>query len=239
MLPVGAMPAGSKIVYKGEIAMTTVTAILFAVFLALCVVNLVGLQKDDVKINKITKPLLMPLLALTYWFAVRGTGCFELYLVIGLLCGFLGDTFLLGTSDKLFTCGLLAFLVGHIFYILTYHGSFTLDAMTPVGIIVPAVVYALLLWQIVKRLFPSLKKTDKPGVIVYMIVILLMSFTALQLALATGNWRPFAGSLLFVASDTMLAFQNFKFRPTPFSRVAVMSTYLLAQMLIAFGFTVK
>ena len=216
--------------------MTTWIGIAFAVFLALCVVNLVGLRKDDKKTDKWSKPLLMPLLALTYWLAVRGSGSFEFYLVIGLLCGFLGDTFLIGTSDKFFTCGLLAFLAGHIFYILLYLGHFVLGDMTPVGIIVPAALYALLLWQIVKRLFPSLKKQDKPGVTVYMIVILLMSFTALQLALATQNWCPFAGSLLFITSDTMLAFQNFKFRPTPFSRVAIMSTYLLAQMLITFGF---
>ncbi len=216
--------------------MTTWTAVSFAVFLVLCVLNLLDLKKDEPKTNKITKPLLMPMLALTYFLAVRGSGNLEIYLLAALLCGFLGDTFLLGTTDKLFACGLVAFLAGHIFYILLYLSKFELSQLTPVGIIVPAAVCVLLLCLVVKNLYPSLKKPEKIGVTAYMLVILLMSFTALQLALTTGNWRPFAGSLLFVASDTMLAFQNFKFRSTPFSRVAVMSTYLLAQMLITFGF---
>ena len=225
-----------KIVWKRGFIMTTWTGIVFIVFLVLAVVNLIGLKKGDTKIDKCTKPFLMPLLALCYWLAMRGSGRLELFLIIGLLFGFLGDTFLLGKSDKLFTCGLLAFLAGHIFYILLYLGHFSLAALSPLGIIVPAAIYALLLWLVVKKLYPSLKKRDKPGVTVYMLVILLMSFTALQLALTGGNWLPFLGSLLFVTSDTMLAFQNFKFRPTPFSRVSIMVTYLLAQMLITFGF---
>lgn len=216
--------------------MTTWTGIVFAAFLALAVVNLIGLNKGSVKMDRWTKPFLMPLLALLYWLAMRGSGRLEGYLLIGLLFGFLGDTLLLGTSDKMFTGGLLAFLAGHIFYILLYLRHFSLSALSPAGILVPAVLYALLLWVIVKKLFPSLKKQDKPGVGVYMVAILLMSFTALQLVLTGGSWWPFAGSLLFVASDTMLAFQNFKYRPTPLSRVSIMLTYLLAQSFIMFGF---
>lgn len=210
--------------------------IAFIVFVVLGVINIFGLHKDSVKINRFTKPLLMPLLAFSYWLAMRGSDSFALYLIIGLACGFLGDTFLLGTSDKLFTCGLLAFLVGHIFYILLFISRMDITAIVPLWFILPIVLYVLLLVWIAKKLFPSLEAKDKPGVSVYMAVILVMSYAALLFAVSGHSWFPFVGSLLFVASDTMLAFQNFKFRPTPFSRVAIMVTYLLAQSLITFGF---
>lgn len=216
--------------------MTTWSAIAFVAFLILAVVNIVGLRSDDTRVNRCTKPLLMPMLALAYFLAARGSDDFALLLVIGLLCGFLGDTFLLGTTQKLFTCGLLAFLAGHIFYILLYLGRTELSALPLTGILLPLAAYALLLYLVLKGLFPSLKKEEKPGVAVYMAAILAMNWAALQYALGGGSYLPFAGSILFVLSDTMLAFQQFKFRSTPFSRIAVMTTYLAAQTLITFGF---
>lgn len=216
--------------------MTTWSGIAFLAFVILAVVNLIGLRSDDTKVNRRTKPLLMPLLALAYWLAMRGNESFALFLVIALLCGFLGDTFLLGTTQKLFTCGLLAFLAGHIFYILLFLDRTELSTLPLLGFILPLVVYVLLFWLVIKKLYPSLKKEDKPGVTVYMIAILLMNYAALQFGLAGNSYLPFVGSIFFVLSDTMLAFQHFKFRSTPFSRIAIMSTYLVAQMLITFGF---
>ena len=216
--------------------MTTWSGIVFIAFLLLSIVNIIGLRSDDGKVNRCTKPLLMPLLALTYWLAMRGSDEFAPLLVIALLCGFLGDTFLLGTTQKLFTCGLLAFLAGHVVYIMLYLGRVELAALPLLGLILPFAVYALLLVLVLKKLFPSLKKEDKPGVTVYMIVILLMNWAALQFALGGNSFLPFIGSILFILSDTMLAFQQFKFRSTPFSRIAIMTTYLAAQALITFGF---
>ncbi|MGI5978894.1 MAG: lysoplasmalogenase [Oscillospiraceae bacterium] len=216
--------------------MTTWSGIAFLAFVILAVVNLIGLRSDDTKVNRRTKPLLMPLLALAYWLAMRGNESFALFLVIALLCGFLGDTFLLGTTQKLFTCGLLAFLAGHIFYILLFLDRTELSTLPLLGFILPLVVYVLLFWLVIKKLYPSLKKEDKPCVTVYMIAILLMNYAALQFGLAGNSYLPFVGSIFFVLSDTMLAFQHFKFRSTPFSRIAIMSTYLVAQMLITFGF---
>lgn len=216
--------------------MTTWSGIAFLAFVILAVVNLIGLRSDDTKVNRRTKPLLMPLLALAYWLAMRGNESFALFLVIALLCGFLGDTFLLGTTQKLFTCGLLAFLAGHIFYILLFLDRTELSTLPLLGFILPLVVYVLLFWLVIKKLYPSLKKEDKPGATVYMIAILLMNYAALQFGLAGNSYLPFVGSIFFVLSDTMLAFQHFKFRSTPFSRIAIMSTYLVAQMLITFGF---
>lgn len=216
--------------------MTTWSGIAFLAFVILAVVNLIGLRSDDTKVNRRTKPLLMPLLALAYWLAMRGNESFALFLVIALLCGFLGDTFLLGTTQKLFTCGLLAFLAGHIFYILLFLDRTELSTLPLLGFILPLVVYVLLFWLVIKKLYPSLKKEDKPGVTVYMIAILLMNYAALQFGLVGNSYLPFVGSIFFVLSDTMLAFQHFKFRSTPFSRIAIMSTYLVAQMLITFGF---
>jgi uncharacterized membrane protein YhhN len=63
-----------------------------------------------------------------------------------------------------------------------------------------------------------------------------MAVSALQLFLAQGELFGafvFAGSLCFVASDTMLALVTFRKKPL---YVYVMITYIAAQLLITLGF---
>ena len=44
--------------------MTTWSGIVFIAFLLLSIVNIIGLRSDDGKVNRCTKPLLMPLLTI-------------------------------------------------------------------------------------------------------------------------------------------------------------------------------
>jgi len=90
---------------------------------------------------------------------------------------------------------------------------------------------------ILKKLNPYLCSMKVP-VIVYLIVILIMSFTSFSRIWALKGvsfWLPFIGSIFFIASDSLLAFRNFKLK---LSRgwISIMVTYILAQLLIIFGF---
>jgi len=78
----------------------------------------------------------------------------------------------------------------------------------------------------------------KVPVIVYLNVILIMSFASFSRIWALKGllfWLPFVGSIFFIASDSLLAFRNFKVK---LSRgwASIMITYILAQLLIIFGF---
>ena len=86
-------------------------------------------------------------------------------------------------------------------------------------------------------LFPHLDGVLKPAVLIYVLAILSMSSMALN---RLGNGHPisftlvFAGSLLFVASDTMIAINRFLVS-IPFEGLLIMSTYIGAQYLIMRG----
>ena len=71
---------------------------------------------------------------------------------------------------------------------------------------------------------------------VYIFVISCMSASALLFSMSNGRgaWWAFAGSLLFVFSDFVLALQLFR---TPFKhgRLIVMASYIPAQFLLALG----
>jgi len=78
-----------------------------------------------------------------------------------------------------------------------------------------------------------------PGFL-YMIIITLMSFTtAIRYDAVTlvPYLLPLFGSLLFIASDTVLALGMFKTK-IKYGDVIVMLTYILAQTLITIGVTI-
>jgi uncharacterized membrane protein YhhN len=181
-----------------------------------------------------SKPLLMPCLLVYYWILSPDAS----YLVMGALWfAFLGDVFLMFSTRKIFfILGLGSFLLCHIFYII----YFIRADMFPSG--VPALFWLALIAYVTAgtTLYMMLKRNlgdMKLPVIIYIFTILFMSFLCAARYYhfkETAFWHPFAGSLLFIISDAILAFNHFK-KTIRFSGVLVMSTYILAQLLIIFG----
>lgn len=197
--------------------------------------DIAAVGKGCVRAERIVKPLLMPLLLVFYLVSTKAPNVF---LVLALVCGFLGDTFLLG-SGAFFACGLFAFLLGHVFYITVFLKSLDFMALPPLFLISAVLLYVLYCIPVSRRLLPSVEPKLRPAVILYMTCLLGMSCSSLlRYACASGVqfWLPFLGSLLFVSSDTMLAFRVFKKKSSGNSGAAVMVTYLLAQLMIVSGF---
>jgi uncharacterized membrane protein YhhN len=205
--------------------------ILFALF---SVANIIAVGKRNKLLEQITKPFLMPLLLVFYLLCVKAP---NILIVLALTGGFWGDTLLLG-SGIFFTFGLIAFLTGHAFYITAFLKPLDFATIPAVFYLlaVPYIVYSV---QFCKRLFPAINK-EKPQVVIYMVCLLAMSFSSLLRVNSVGGpqfWLPFVGSLLFIASDSMLAFDSFK-EVVKGRIVAIMVTYLLAQSLIIAGFII-
>ncbi|HVG35877.1 MAG TPA: lysoplasmalogenase, partial [Pyrinomonadaceae bacterium] len=83
-------------------------------------------------------------------------------------------------------------------------------------------------------LWPGLASMKAP-VMIYMLVIIAMAWQALNRWAATGEQGSalaFAGAMLFVASDSLLAVNRFRKRIRG-AQVYIMSTYFMAQWLIA------
>jgi uncharacterized membrane protein YhhN len=125
-------------------------------------------------------------------------------ILLALVFGFLGDVFLLLGKKQNF-----------FLFFLPYIGG------------------ALLLF---KKLFSSMQSMKLPA-IVYMSVIFVMSFTSFS-RIWTASFLSvlltFTGSLAFIISDSLLAFNMFKVEKKK-NDVIIMTTYILAQLLIIFG----
>ncbi len=209
----------------------------FFVFLGLYVIDVVlqlyACLKEKERLRRITKILLMPLLALTYFVASSTP---QILVILGLLFGCLGDTFLLNHHSRIgFPAGLCAFFIGHVLYVLAILPALndpSLWLILPVGL-----VYALGAIRTFTQLKPYLPKNLVILCLLYM--LLLASFSAVAalnaiLLTRLGSILIFCGTLFFLVSDTVLSFNTFK-EEKKGGNFIVMLTYIIAQTLIACG----
>lgn len=177
-------------------------------------------------LRMITKPIPVLLMAM-YLLMQPGAGRFKWLIIIGLLLGMTGDI-LLEYSPDAFLPGLIAFLLGHIFYII----AFTSDSQAP------AWVAAIFIYLFGLAMYSFLEIGDlgtmSLPVLVYIIIITTMVWRALARYHAPGVPQTSAqagaiGAILFLISDSLLAITMFIFK-LPFAGVAVIISYWLGQL---------
>ncbi|WP_126993440.1 lysoplasmalogenase [Thermosipho globiformans] len=151
----------------------------------------------------------------------------EFLVVAGLFFGMLGD-FLLEFEDK-FLHGMVLFLLGHIFYSLSFFMKFGVP-----NILVFFIVLFILLILYFVILFKKAKDFKIP-ILVYTIAIgIMLSFTfspAFKNIYYLRFMLPLAGGL-FVFSDFLIAIEKFV-RKIKYSEIIILGTYFLAQLIIA------
>ncbi len=150
----------------------------------------------------------------------------------GLALSLAGDVFLMWPEG--FLPGLVSFLLAHLAYILAFtrHARF---AARPIAFAVYGLIGAALLWQ----LWPGVPPALRWPVLAYVVCLAAMAAQAGVLWLAARDTAAEAaarnaalGGLLFMSSDTLLAFNKFA-APLPFAALWILATYWLAQGLIA------
>lgn len=172
-----------------------------------------------------------------YLYATKSTNPLGLKIMIGLIFGMLGDILLnlrfilKKNGQKAFLIGILMFLIGHILYLaalVPQAGSFAIDAF------IGAVLAAGLLTYIFKTM--DVKIAFKIFGIFYLGAVIIMTVTAIHIAITTGNVQDIVyaiGAVLFTASDIVLIFNTFS-GVTKFSlRITNLSLYYVGQLLIA------
>ncbi|RMF10876.1 MAG: lysoplasmalogenase [Candidatus Neomarinimicrobiota bacterium] len=182
--------------------------------------------KGDFRLLLIYKPLTTVLILLLAWMGGPVTDRYRNLLCLGLICSLAGDIFLLW-KDRFFLPGLVSFLLAHILYSLAF---LTGRKVRVRGTVIPYLIYGGVIYGL---LFPGLGGLRWP-VLGYVLVILFMAWQALE----RKRWRPEVGSwaalgaLLFVVSDSCLAWNRFR-SPLPVAPLLVLGTYYLAQTLLA------
>ena len=178
------------------------------------------------------KPLTTALIfAIALDRAPAGPRAYAIAILIGLLCSLAGDIFLMLPADR-FIAGLVSFLLAHIAYIVAFSTApgATLSWRSA-ALLFPLLLYGAVVFR---RLRPTLGALAPP-VLVYMLVIIVMAWRALDLWAQVRTPSALAaalGALLFVASDSLLALNRFagKFAA---AQALVLGTYYTAQWLIA------
>jgi len=178
-----------------------------------------------------TKPLLMPLLVVFYFFAAGDSP----WIYGALLFAWLGDLALLKRGTLYFVLGLVSFLVGHLL-MSTHLLNLSLTPLTSSTTAIVFVVMLGLAAGLFNYLRPHLGSLQLP-VLVYCLVLATKGSLALLLLWQGPNAMTSlvaVGALVFMASDLTLAINRFV---TPIRKVHlwVMSSYTLAQGMMVFG----
>jgi len=213
-------------------------------FICVSVLHVISVAKENQKLIYYTKPFLMPLLALYYAFGSIALNSFNWLIVVALLFGCGGDTFLmLKGKESYFLMGMVSFLLGHVFYIIAFlmqttNNIFWVVVTGPI-LLIPVIIILI-------TTFPKYKNglgDMKIPVFVYMGAILFMHISAILRVTSYSIVNvPFIsvylGSILFIFSDSLIAINEFSDRKVPNIRVYIMSTYIIGQFLIALGMVI-
>ncbi len=177
------------------------------------------------------KPLTMVLAIACVGLKAREAGRvtrFHMLLMAGLAASMAGDVLLM--LPGLFIPGLVAFLVAHLFYIALFRQGvawFPARRALLATLGIGALMYAFL-WS-------GLNPVLKLAVAAYVVVIALMAAQAIGRAVVLREKSSVlvaAGACFFMLSDSILATNRFAM-PVPMAQFWVLSTYYVAQILIA------
>lgn len=194
------------------------------------------------RLRRLTKPLLMPMLA--WSMRSRRSGADRVMMqrtLAGLGLSAVGDIALLRHDDVGLLRGLRAFLAAHLAYIcaFSHRGRWVAGSGTAKRLVPLAVVWASVLPTFARR-----AGSLRAPVFVYGTVLAAMQASALLLdddVPAAARTRIARGAACFLVSDALLAAGRFLMPRGPGARhhrldeAAVMATYTFAQWLIVDG----
>lgn len=194
---------------------------MLAPYVATAAVDTVLAGRKRRRARRVTKPVLMPLLA-----GHAGPRTDPLVLG-GLGLSWLGDIALLGTSERAFASGLGSFLAAHACYLTAFARRRRNGVRKAPGI---AALYVGV-WIAVNAVLWSRTGRMRVPVVIYGTALVAMALAALD----TDDAKVAAGGASFLASDSILALRTFGGPVPPGADALVMLTYTVAQALIAEG----
>lgn len=208
-------------------------------FIVNALVHVIG-QAGHVQILiDVTKPLILPFLS--GYYVASSSFPRSFILLTALFACWIGDIALMftGYSEVWFMTGLGAFLVGHIYFIITYRQFRTesIEAgLLPTQKIRFSLPVVLAGTGLIVVLYPGLGGLKVP-VVIYATAIIVMVMNAIFRFGRTPSmsfWLVLFGALMFMVSDSILAINKFM-GGIKMSGVLVMTTYITAQYLIIEG----
>ncbi len=207
-----------------------------ALFVVAVIVNLGGLAAGLGTPASVAKCFLMPLLCLSGLMFISGRKTRALY-ALALAMHTLGDIFLIFGGNVFFMAGMGSFFIGHIFYLLLFQ-SFFRDLPTAKKALYGFLMsFAMIFGAVAVREIMKLEPPMALPVSLYAAALIAMTCTGLFAFFTFGKdwWPVFAGALVFIVSDSLIGIDMFLGIDFPLRGVAVMATYITAQVLLTVG----
>ncbi len=208
-------------------------------FLVPAALNLSGQLLGSNVMTDLSKPLLMPLLALSVWLLMKDHGVRGprvKAIILALLFGAIGDVLLMVGGTGWFLAGMLAFLICHVFYFCSIPAPWKVKGIS--GKIFSLLLLACLIAGVVSLAgkFP-VEGFMKTAVTLYACAFAFLIHACI--VAAVDRKCPLyllvaLGFAVFAFSDTFVAIGAFTDLRVPQRGFIVMSTYILAQAVVAF-----
>ena len=206
-------------------------------FFTVALIHLVQGLFEKHKAANFTKILLMPLLILAIFLSGKYKADFGIFVIAALIFATMGDKFLIKpVSKRNFLKGVLAFFLGHVFYLLCLIPISQFWLLPPWLVVIFVLTYGTIIAGSYKIL-GSPKGFRGFAAVVYTAMLSMMAFTCLSTFITKGSPNAILlliGSLVFMISDSVLGITLFK-KDFPKSRFIIMSTYIAAEFLISYG----
>lgn len=213
--------------------------LLHLLFAVIVIVELIGRLVDNIQMEYFAKPLIMIWIAV-YFLLYAKKSAFTIPVLLAFFFSWVGDNLLMmsGKDELFFFAGVGGFFCAQVSYIYIFskfseNGSRGYLQKNPwLAVFFLAYVAGMLV-----LLFPGLEGMMKPIITIYALSLMLMSMMALNRSGRVGALSfklVFTGSLLFLLSDSMIAFNKFH-SEIPLAGFLIMLTYISAQYLIMRG----
>ena len=160
------------------------------------------------------------------------TTTYGIFVLAALLLSWVGDALLLSSAERVFLGGLAAFLLAHVAYSVAFWVSGLPGLVFPLALLCFGVVGVLVL----RWLWPHLTAGDRPPVVAYIVVIVVMCAAATDFSRAAGSLVPAVGAACFMASDVAVARDRFVVQSVA-NRLWGLPLYYFAQLLLAWTVT--
>jgi uncharacterized membrane protein YhhN len=211
-----------------RVAMTASVVLLLTLTAVIAVADWIAVASARRGLEYAAKPLTMVGLIATVLAYDTDQSAVKVFVLAALALSLLGDVLLM-LPDELFVPGLAAFFLAHVAYVVAMLVLGALSGSLLIGLVGVAIAAAVIGRPIVRGAVSHDPDLRIP-VLAYLVVISLMVATAA----GTGMAVVLAGALLFYGSDAVLGWSRFV-ADFGRSRVVVIVTYHLGQVLLALG----
>ena len=182
----------------------------------------------------IVKSVLSLLFVMTALLQPRSVPTYYHYLLMGLIFCLIGDVCLALPQEKAFQTGLIAFLIGHVFYIFSFSSLTQISHWISIGLFIFLGMSAFIFFW----LRPHLKSMLIP-VLLYIVVITVMGVGAWAVfwrssIRISGRALILAGALCFYFSDVFVARDKF-IKEEYQNRLIGLPLYYAGQFMLGFS----